>query len=93
MKLSQRLREAIHLESAAIAPQTSPLIEAAREAAEQLENSMTYDLAEELVDALVAASRHYENMIRVAASNKEIKTAYEDLQDIRNRVVYALCAD
>ena len=82
MKLSQRLREAIHLESAAIAPQTSPLIEAAREAAEQLENSMTYDLAEELVDALVAASRHYENMIRVAASNKEIKTAYEDLQDL-----------
>ncbi len=36
-KTAANLRDAIHLESAAIAPQTSHLIEAARAAAEELE--------------------------------------------------------
>ncbi len=37
MDIVQRLRAAIHLESAEISPQTSPLIEAAKEAVVEIE--------------------------------------------------------
>ena len=87
MKLSQRLREAIHLESAAIAPQTSPLIEVAREAAEQLENTMTYTRAEALVDELIMFARRYENTILSEFKEKDIRVTYEKLNDIRADVI------
>ena len=87
MNLARRLREAIHLESAAIAPQTSPLIEVAREAAEQLESNMTYDEAEKLVNELIMSARRYENTILSEFKEKDIRVTYEKLNDIRADVI------
>ncbi len=57
MDIVNRLRTAVHLESAAIAPQTSALIELAREAASEIERLQS--LCESLADDNIRILKEY----------------------------------
>jgi hypothetical protein len=73
----ERLRTAIHLESAAIAPQTSAMIEAAREAADEIERlraerDKLFAKNGELANTLGAENLRLQKLVKSQASDPSL---------------------
>jgi hypothetical protein len=79
--IAERIRSAIHLESAAIAPQTSALIEAARMGADEIERLRA--IAPSYRSALLRAER--EARVREVAEVRALKDAWIDQLEAENR--------